>query len=124
MKNKQEWKEAAREYNSLPQKEKKEIAEVLIEEGMNPALDLEKTPAECDMSGYDFTKASERFRWKCAERQRIINNLFKELKENSQRVVFRVDGKSLFNEDLISLKDFAFATVKLFDIYVDENIQD
>ena len=120
MKDKQEWREMAREYNSLPQKDKKEIAEVLIEEGMNPALDMDKKPSECDMSGYDLTKASERFRWKCAERQRIVRTLFKELKESSRCVVFRVDGKRLFDEDLISLSDVASASVKLFSIYVED----
>ena len=63
---------------------------------------------------YDFTKSSERYRWKCDKTREILENLRDELWKSSRSHTVMVDDKCVLNLDTIEMRDFYGATYRLF----------
>ena len=63
-------------------------------------------PSECDMSGYNFNKAGDRYKWKCKQTEEIIHKLYNELKKYERHLQFQDNNIVVFSERLVSLDDF------------------
>ena len=76
----------------------------------------EKNTINYDMSGYDLTKSSERYRWKCDKTREILEKLRDELRSKSQRHTVMVDGKCVLTVDSFDMYDFYVASYHLFGV--------
>jgi len=65
---------------------------------------------------YDFTKSSERYRWKCDKTREILENLRDELRTKSKRHTVMVDDKCVLSVDTLDMDDFYIAAYELFRI--------
>lgn len=76
----------------------------------------EKSIFNYDMSGYDLTKASERYRWKCDKTREILERLRDELQNKVKRHTVMVDGRCVLSVDSLDIQDFYVAVHRLFGI--------
>lgn len=65
---------------------------------------------------YDFTKSSERYRWKCDKTREILENLRDELWKSSRRHTVMVDGKCALCIGTLDMHDLYAAAYKLFKV--------
>lgn len=65
---------------------------------------------------YDFTKSSERYRWKQDKTREILENLRDELWKSSRRHTVMVDDKCVLSIDTLDMYDFYGAAYRLFGI--------
>lgn len=65
---------------------------------------------------YDFTKSSERYRWKCDKTREILEQLRDELWKSSKRHTVMVDGKCALCIDTLDMHDLYGAAYRLFGI--------
>lgn len=81
--------------------------------GDNPDFPKKTKPSD---NTYDFTKSSERYRWKCDKTREILEDLRDELWKSSRRHTVMVDGKCVLNIDTLDMHDLYAASYKLFRI--------
>lgn len=84
--------------------------------GDNPNGYKKSLPSECDMSGYDLTKSSERYRWKQDQIRKMMEQLRDELWKSSRRHTVTVDDKCVLDIDTLDMYDFYGAVYQLFGI--------
>lgn len=65
---------------------------------------------------YDFTKSSERYRWKQDKTREILENLRDELRKSSRRHTVMVDDKCVLHIDTLDMHDLYGAAYRLFGI--------
>lgn len=75
-----------------------------------------QTPSDCDMSGYDLTKASERYRWKCDQTREIVERLHAELCDKAVHHVVTVDDKCVLSTESVDIVNFRSVVYRLFGI--------
>ena len=84
--------------------------------GDNPNGYKKSLPSECDMSGYDLTKSSERYRWKQNQARKMMEQLRDELWKKSKSHTVMVDNKCVLRVDSLDMDDFYIAAYELFGI--------